>query len=104
MLERYEFKNGAIVIYDNSEKIVSYNGKNKYKFNGVGKSIIFKNKKDELDGIIIKFKDHWNRVNHIVITSDIILMRKSSIRCFNLIPTLEKDKKIRIEQVENVKL
>ena len=102
MIERFEFNNGTIATYDNSERFVSYNGKDKYKFNGVGKSIVFKNKKGELDGVIVKFKDHWNRINHIVITSDVILLRKSSIRCFNLIPTLEKDKATRTKLVESV--
>ena len=104
MIERYEFNNGTITTFDNEQNLVSFNGKDIYKLKGSMKSVSFMNKKNELDGVVIKAKDIWNRVQYIVINENEIYMRKSIIKCFDIIPTLEKDKKDRIERVEAIVL
>lgn len=104
MIERYEFNNGTITTFDNEQNLVSFKGKDIYKLKGSMKSVSFMNKKNELDGVVIKVKDVWNRVQYIIINENEIHMRKSIIKCFDIIPTLEKDKKDRIERVEAIVL
>ena len=102
MIERYEFINGSVATFDNEQNLVSFNGKDIYKIKGQMKSISFMNKKNELDGVVIKTKDVWGRIQYIVITPNIQKLRKSPKTCFNIIPTLEKDKKDRIEKMEAI--
>lgn len=104
MIERFEFENKNIITFDNEENIVSLNGKNIYRLKGTMKAMPFYNKKNTLDGIIIKARDIWNNIHFIAISSEIRKIRKSPIKCFEIIPTLEKDKSERIEKVENLKL
>lgn len=104
MLERFEFKNGTIATFDNEQNLVSYNGKDIYKLKGQMKSISFRNKKNELDGVIIKTKDVWGRMQYIVIGENEIYLRKCVGTCLKIIPTLEKDKNTRIKELENLKV
>ena len=104
MVERYEFKNGTIATFDNEQNLVSYNGKDIYKLKGQMKSISFRNKKNELDGVIIKIKDVWGRIQCIVINENEIHLRKCVGTCLKIIPTLEKDKNIRTKLVDDLKL
>lgn len=104
MIERFEFKNNTISTFDTEQNLVSYNGKEIWKLKGLMKSVCFRNKKNELDGVVIKVKDNWWRIFYLVISSEKVCMRKSLIKCFELIPTLEKDKRSRIKKVEGLKL
>ena len=104
MLERFEFKNGTIATFDNEQNLVSYNGKDIYKLKGQMKSISFRNKKNELDGVIIKTKDAWGRMQYIVIGENEIHLRKCVGKCLEIIPTLEKDKSVRTKLVDDLKL
>lgn len=104
MLERFEFKNGTIATFDNEQNLVSYNGKDIYKLKGQMKSISFRNKKNKLDGVIIKTKDVWGRMQYIVIGENEIHLRKCVGTCLKIIPTLEKDKNTRIKELENLKV
>ena len=68
------------------------------------KAINFYNKKGELDGCIIKVKNQFNMNYYIVINSEKTFLRDSSIKCFELIPTLQKDKSTRIKELEKLKV
>lgn len=104
MLERYEFKNGTIATFDNEQNLVSYNGKDIYKLKGQIKSISFKNKKDELDGVVLKCKDLWGSLHYIAINQTEYRIRKSPIKCLEIIPTLEKDKSKRVCEIEELRV
>ena len=85
-------------------KIVYYNDKKVRSFKGVCKAMNFHNKKDELDGCVIKVKNEFNMIYYIVVNSEKTFSRNSSIKCFELIPTLQKDKSIRIKELEELKV
>ena len=85
-------------------KIVYYNDKKVRSFKGVCKAMNFHNKKDELDGCVIKVKNGFNMIYYIVVNSEKTFFRNSSIKCFELIPTLQKDKSIRIKELEELKV
>ena len=85
-------------------KTVIYNDKKVRSFNGVCKAINFYNKKGELDGCVIKVKNNFNKHYYIVINSEKTFVRDSSIKCFELIPTLQKDKSTRIKELEKLKV
>ena len=104
MVERYEFNNKNFATFDTEQNLVSFNGKEIYKLKGQMKSISFRNKKNELDGIIIKTKDVWGRTQYIVINENEIHLRKCVGTCLKIIPTLEKDKNIRTKLVNDLKL
>ena len=85
-------------------KTVIYNDKKVRSFKGICKAINFYNKKNELDGCVIKVKNQFNVNYYIVINSEKTFLRDSSIKCFELIPTLQKDKSIRIKELEELKV
>ena len=85
-------------------KIVYYNDKKVRSFNGVCKAINFCNKKNDLDGCVIKVKNEFNMIYYIAVNSEKTFLRDSAIKCFELIPTLEKDKKKRIKELEELKV
>jgi len=85
-------------------KTVTYNDKKVRSFKGVCKAINFYNKKNELDGCVIKVKNQFNKHYHIVINSEKSFLRISGKKCFELIPTLEKDKSTRIKELEELKV
>ena len=85
-------------------KTVIYNDKKVGLFKGVCKAINFYNKKNELDGCVIKVKNQFNVNYYIVINSEKIFLRIGGRKCFELIPTLEKDKSTRIKELEELKV
>ena len=85
-------------------KIVYYNDEKVRSFNGVCKAMNFHNKKGELDGCVIKVKNEFNMIYYIVVNSEKTFSRNSSIKCFELIPTLQKDKSTRIKELEKLKV
>jgi hypothetical protein len=85
-------------------KTVTYNDKKVRSFKGVCKAINFYNKKNELDGCVIKVKNEFNMIYYIVVNSEKTFLRDSAIKCFELISTLEKDKKKRIKELEDLKV
>ena len=85
-------------------KTVIYNDKKVRSFKGVCKAMNFYNKKNELDGCVIKVKNGFNIIHYIAINSEKTFLRDSSIKCFELIPTLQKDKSIRIKELEELKV
>ena len=85
-------------------KTVIYNDKKVRSFKGVCKAMNFYNKKDELDGIVIKVKNQFNKNYYIVINSEKTYLRIGARKCFELISSLEKDKKTRVESLEELKI
>ena len=85
-------------------KTIIYNDKLVCSFDGLCKAKVFFNEKDELDGIVIKVKNKFNVNYYIVINSEKTFLRKSSVKCFELIPTLQKDKNTRIKELEDLKV
>ena len=85
-------------------KIVYYNDKKVRSFNGVCKAMNFHNKKDELDGCVIKVKNEYNEQYYIIVNSEKTFLRKGIGKCFELIPTLQKDKSTRIKELEKLKV
>lgn len=85
-------------------KTVIYNDKKVRSFKGVCKAINFYNKKNELDGCVIKVKNEFNMIYYIAVNSEKTFLRDSAIKCFELIPTLQKDKSIRIKELEDLKV
>ena len=85
-------------------KTVIYNGKKVRSFNGVCKAQAFFNKKDELDGMVIKVKNKFNKCYYIVINNQKTYLRLGGRKCFELIPSLEKDKKERCMTLEELKV
>ena len=85
-------------------KTVIYNDKKVRSFNGICKATNFYNKKNELDGCVIKVKNGFNMIYYIAINSEKTFLRDSSIKCFELIPTLQKDKSTRIKELEELKV
>lgn len=85
-------------------KVVYYNDKKVRSFNGICKAINFYNKKGELDGCVIKVKNNFNKYYYIVINSEKSFLRIGGRKCFELIPTLEKDKSTRIKELEELKV
>lgn len=85
-------------------KNVYYNDKKVRSFKGVCKAINFYNKKNELDGCVIKVKNEFNMIYYITVNSEKTFLRDSAIKCFELIQTLEKDKKKRIKELEDLKV
>lgn len=85
-------------------KVVYYNDKKVRSFKGVCKAINFYSKKGELDGCVIKVKNQFNINYYIIINSEKTFLRIGSRKCFELIPTLEKDKSIRIKELEELKV
>lgn len=85
-------------------KTVIYNDKKVRSFNGVCKAINFYNKKGELDGCVIKVKNEYNEQYYIIMNSEKTFLRKGIGKCFELIPTLQKDKSTRIKELEKLKV
>lgn len=85
-------------------KTVIYNDKKVRSFNGVCKAMNFHNKKGELDGCVIKVKNEYNEQYYIIINSEKTFLRKGIGKCFELIPTLQKDKSTRIKELEKLKV
>ena len=85
-------------------KTVIYNDKKVRSFKGVCKAINFYNKKNELDGCVIKVKNQFNVNYYIVVNSEKTFLRIGGRKCFELIPTLEKDKSTRIKELEELKV
>lgn len=85
-------------------KTVIYNDKKVRSFKGVCKAINFYNKKNELDGCVIKVKNQFNVNYYIVINSEKTFLRIGGGKCFELIPTLQKDKSTRIKELEKLKV
>lgn len=85
-------------------KTVIYNDKKVRSFKGACKAINFYNKKNELDGCVIKVKNEFNMIYYIVVNSEKTFLRDSAIKCFELIPTLQKDKSMRIKELEKLKV
>ena len=85
-------------------KTVIYNDKKVRSFNGICKAMNFYNKKNELDGCVIKIKNGFNMIYYIVVNSEKIFLRKGIGKCFELIPTLQKDKSTRIKELEKLKI
>ena len=85
-------------------KTVIYNGKKVRSFNGVCKAQAFFNKKDELDGIVIKVKNKFNKCYYIVLNNQKTYLRLGGRKCFELIPSLEKDKRERSITLEELKV
>ena len=85
-------------------KTVYYNDKKVRSFNGVCKAMNFYNKKNELDGCVIKVKNKFNKGYYIVINSEKTFLRIGGRKCFELIPTLQKDKNTRIKELEDLKV
>ena len=85
-------------------KVVYYNDKKVRSFNGVCKAINFYNKKNELDGCVIKVKNNFNKHYYIVVNSEKTFLRIGGRKCFELIPTLEKDNSTRIKELEELKV
>lgn len=85
-------------------KIVYYNDEKVRSFNGICKAMNFHNKKGELDGCVIKVKNEYNEQYYIIVNSEKTFLRKGIGKCFELIPTLQKDKSIRIKELEKLKV
>ena len=85
-------------------KTVIYNDKKVRSFKGVCKAINFYNKKNELDGCVIKVKNQFNVNYYIVVNSEKTFLRIGGRKCFELIPTLQKDKSTRIKELEELKV
>ena len=85
-------------------KTVLYNDKKVRSFKGVCKAINFYNKKGELDGCVIKVKNQFNVNYYIVVNSEKTFLRIGGRKCFELIPTLQKDKSTRIKELEDLKV
>lgn len=111
IINAFVFQNGNKIKFEcencnsySDVKIVYYNDKKVRSFKGVCKVINFYNKKNELDGMVVKVKNEFNMIYFIVINSEKTFLRDSSIKCFELIPTLEKDKSMRIKELEGLKV
>lgn len=89
--------------YDDA-KVVYYNDKKVRSFNGICKVMNFYNKKGELDGCVIKVKNEYNEQYYIIVNSEKTFLRKGIGKCFELIPTLQKDKSTRIKELEKLKV
>ena len=111
IINEFTFSNGNKIKFecDNCQsyddvKVVYYNDEKVRSFKGVCKAMNFHNKKDELDGCVIKVKNGFNMIYYIVVNSEKTFLRNSSIKCFELIPTLQKDKSTRIKELEELKV
>lgn len=105
----FKFSNGNEVEFEwencsshSDVKTVIYNKKKVRSFKGKCKAFMFDNKKGELDGIVIKVKNKFGKIYYIVINEQKTYIKFCPIKCFELIPTLEKDKKARINSIENL--
>ena len=111
MNNEFTFPNGNKIKFEcencnsySDVKTVIYNDKKVRSFNGICKAMNFYNKKNELDGCVIKVKNGFNMIYYIAINSEKTFLRDSSIKCFELIPTLQKDKSTRIKELEELKV
>ena len=100
---KMKFECNSYQYYDDVKTVI-YNDERVRSFKGVCKSINFYNKKNELDGCVIKVKDKFNTIYYIAVNSEKTFLRDSAIKCFELIQTLEKDKKKRIKELEDLKV
>lgn len=98
---KFECNNGQS--YDDVKTVI-YNDKKVRSFNGICKATNFYNKKNELDGCVIKVKNEFNMIYYIAVNSEKTFLRDSAIKCFELIPTLQKDKSTRIKELEKLKV
>ena len=111
IINEFTFPNGNKIKFecDNCQsyddvKFVYYNDKKVRSFNGICKTINFYNKKNELDGCVIKVKNEYNEQYYIIVNSEKTFLRKGIGKCFELIPTLQKDKSTRIKELEKLKV
>ena len=111
IINEFTFPNGNKIKFecDNCQsyddvKFVYYNDKKVRSFKGICKAINFYNKKNELDGCVIKVKNEYNEQYYIIVNSEKSFLRKGIGKCFELIPTLQKDKSTRIKELEKLKV
>lgn len=111
MNNEFTFPNGNKIKFEcencnsySDVKTVIYNDKKVRSFNGVCKAMNFHNKKGELDGCVIKVKNEYNEQYYIIVNSEKTFLRKGISKCFELIPTLQKDKSTRIKELEKLKV
>lgn len=111
MTNEFTFPNGNKIKFEwencqsyDDAKVVYYNDKKVRSFKGVCKAINFYNKKNELDGCVIKVKNEYNEQYYIIVNSEKTFLRKGIGKCFELIPTLQKDKSTRIKELEKLKV
>lgn len=111
IINEFTFSNGNKIKFecDNCQsyddmKVVYYNDKKVRSFKGVCKAMNFHNKKGELDGCVIKVKNEYNEQYYIIVNSEKTFLRKGIGKCFELIPTLQKDKSTRIKELEKLKV
>ena len=111
IINEFTFSNGNKIKFEcdnwqsyDDVKVVYYNDKKVRSFKGVCKAINFYNKKGELDGCVIKVKNEYNEQYYIIVNSEKTFLRKGIGKCFELIPTLQKDKSTRIKELEKLKI
>ena len=111
IINEFTFSNGNKIKFEcdnchsyDDVKVVYYNDKKVRSFKGVCKVINFYNKKGELDGCVIKVKNEYNEQYYIIVNSEKTFLRKGIGKCFELIPTLQKDKSTRIKELEKLKV
>lgn len=109
MKEKFEFVNGNIIEFSfenksNSDEIktISLNEKEKYSFKGSCGFIPFINKKGEMEGLIFKIRSNFNHIYYLVFNSEKSYIRNSSNVAIDLISNLVKNKKKRINAIENL--
>ena len=100
IINEFTFSNGNKIKFecDNCQsyddvKVVYYNDKKVRSFKGVCKAMNFYNKKNE-----------YNEQYYIIVNSEKTFLRKGIGKCFELIPTLQKDKSTRIKELEKLKV
>lgn len=76
------------------ERIVQL-GKFVKQFKGACKAQVFKNKKDEIEGVVIKIKNVFGMIYYLGLSAD---------KCFELIPTSKKDRNSRIKSLKELKI
>lgn len=111
MNNEFTFPNGNKIKFEckncnsySDVKTVIYNDEKVRSLNGVCKVMNFHNKKGELDGCVIKVKNEYNEQYYIIVNSEKTFLRKGIGKCFELIPTLQKDKSTRIKELEKLKV
>lgn len=108
--DKFTFPNNNSVMldYSNCESLLEtkrlYFGKNIKQFKGSVKAMIFRNKNDDLEGVVFKVKNNFGKVYYLVVNKDKIYFRLSASKCFEVIPTLKKDKRSRIQSIINLKV
>jgi hypothetical protein len=109
-VNNFKFPNGESVVFELGNcnslldlKKIHFYGKTKW-FKGSCKAMVFKNKHDDLDGIVLKIKNNFGKIYYLAVNQEKVYLRMSVSKCFELIPTLKKDKSLRIKAVMNLKV